>query len=209
VKMRRGVSILRKRNIGLSPNGAQGTLNGEIVWVRPLTLRQRLYAFFGAKDEGSQVVEIAVVAPILLVILTGMASFGMALYSEQQLGLATAGAVQAVATGASYISNPCQTAAADVANTLPTWTAANLTYTLTIYTSSTSSTPFTWTGTSYPSTCATTGLNDLQATGSEFQPLILKVTYPYSWFPIFQWSKYGNTLSPSGNLQSTQAAMIQ
>jgi len=187
-----------------SPHGAQRASNGEIVRVRPLTLRQRLYAFIRAKDEGSQLVEMAMVAPILLVILTGMASFGMALYSQQQLGLAAAGAVQAVATGATYISNPCQVATTDVANGLPGWSTANLSYTLTIA----GNTPYTWTGTSYPSGCATTGLNELEATSAQFEPLILTVSYPYTWFPILQWANT-NTTSPTGSLQTTQAAMIQ
>jgi Flp pilus assembly protein TadG len=182
------------------------------VSLRPLTLRQQLYSFFGARDEGSQLVEMAVVAPMLLVILTGMASFGMALYSQQQLGLATANAVQAVATGASYVTNPCSTIEADEVAGLPNWTAANLTYTITITmvsgTTTTTQTD-TWTGTNYPSDCTTTDLTDLTSTNAQFQPLTLKVSYPYSWFPIFSWSKYGSTFKPSGNLQTTQAAMIQ
>ncbi len=99
------------------PNGANRTSTGEIEWIRPQTLRQELHSFFGVREEGSQLVEMAVVAPILLIILTGMASFGMALYTQQQLGLATANAVQAVATGASYISDPrARTVESDVAN---------------------------------------------------------------------------------------------
>lgn len=194
------------------PQGAQRTSQGEIVWMRPLTLRQKLHTFIGVREEGSQLVEMAVVAPILLVILTGMASFGMALYAQQQLGLATAGAVQAVATGASYITNPCSTIESNEVAGLPGWTAANFTYTMTItmVASGTTTTQVdTWTGTAYPADCTTTDLTDLTGTTAQFEPLILKVSYPYSWFPIFTWAKYGSTFKPSGNLTSTQAAMIQ
>lgn len=194
------------------PQKAEQVSGGEGVGLRPLTLRQKLYSFFRAEDEGSQLVEMAVVAPILLVILTGMASFGMALYSQQQLGLAAAGSVQAVATGASYITNPCSTAEANTVAGLPGWTAGNISYTLTITMVSSGTTTTkteTWTGTSYPSDCTTTALTDLTGTSAQFQPLTLKLSYPYSWFPIMNWAKYGSSFSPSGNLQTTQAAMIQ
>jgi Flp pilus assembly protein TadG len=194
------------------PNGANRTSTGEIEWIRPQTLRQELRAFFGVREEGSQLVEMAVVTPLLLIILTGMASFGMALYSQQQIGLAAANAVQAAATGASYITNPCQTIEADVAGSLPSWNAASISYTMTItmVTSGVTSTQKeSWTGTSYPGTCTTTDLTDLNSTAAQFQPLVVKVSYPYSWFPIFNWAKYGTSFTPSGSLQSTQAAMIQ
>jgi Flp pilus assembly protein TadG len=205
-------SSRRKSDMRNTLDGAQCDHKREVVWLRPLTLRQQLYSFFAARDEGSQLLEMAVVAPMLLVILTGMASFGMALYSQQQLGLAAANAVQAVATGASYVTNPCSTMEADVMAGLPNWTAANMTYTITItmVTSGTTTTQTdSWTGTSYPADCTTTDLNDLTSTPAQFQPLTLKLTYPYSWFPIMQWGKNGSTFKPSGNLSSTQAAMIQ
>jgi len=184
------------------PNGAHRTSTGEKEWIRPLTLRQKLHSFFGVNEEGSQLVEMAVVAPLLLIILTGMASFGMALYSQQQLGLAAANAVQAVATGTSLISDPCATVESDVTKSLPQWTAANITYTLTIYTKSTSSVVATGTGTSFSCTSDAVDL-------TTFQPVVLKVSYPYSWFPIFQWAKYGTSFTPSGSLSTTQAAMAQ
>jgi Flp pilus assembly protein TadG len=202
----------RKSEMRESLKVAQRTPNGGVAWARPLTLRQQLYSFFGAREEGSQLVEMAVVAPLLLVILTGMASFGMALYSQQQLGLATANAAQAVATGASYITNPCQSVEADVTSGLPNWTAASFNYTITItmVTSGTTTTQTdTWKGTSYPADCTTTDLTDLTSTPAQFHPFTLKVTYPYSWFPIMNWGSYGSTIKPSGNLTSTQAAMIQ
>lgn len=197
------------------PDGVQRATNCEIVQALHRTLRQQLHAFFGVGEEGSQLVEMAVVAPLLIIILTGLASFGMALYTQQQLGLSAANAVQAVATGADYITSPntpCTLVEAAVTAGLPSWNPANISYTLTItmVVSGTSSTHVeSWSGTNYPTDCATTGLNDLEGTSAQFQPLVLAVSYPYSWFPIFTWSRYGSTFKPSGNLQTTQAAMIQ
>lgn len=194
------------------------TLNGETSLVRPLTFWQKLYTFVGVRDEGSQLVEMAVVAPILLVILTGMASFGMALYSQQQLGFAAASAVQAVATGATLNSgNPCQSIETTVSKALPSWSAAGISYSFTIYYTVTNSngtttlTPAsqTWTGTGYSACSTSTLASELGSTASQFQPAVLTVSYPYSWFPIFTWAKYGSTFTPSGSLQTTQAAMIQ
>ena len=192
-------------------NGAPEISNREVVRVRPLTLRQQLYAFFRTKEDGSQLVEMAMVAPILLVILTGMASFGMALYSQQQLGFAAANSVQAVATGASYTTfsststydSPCQEIAAIVTSGLPNWNTGSISYTLTIGSNS----PYTWTGTSYPSGCATTGVTEIQANSAQLQPLVLNISYPYSWFPILRY--YLMQTNPTGNLQTTQAAIIQ
>jgi len=184
------------------PDEVQRDSDCEAVWARPLTWRQQLHAFFSVGEEGSQLVEMAIVAPLLLIILTGMASFGMALYSQQQLGLAAAGAVQSIATGTSLITDPCATAATDVAASLPQWSAGSLTYTLLIYTSSTTYVTETGTGTGFSCKTAATSL-------TTFQPVILTVSYPYSWFPIFTWSRYGENFKPSGNLQTTQAAMAQ
>jgi len=211
--MNNEVSNWGKSKMRQMPLGAQRTSEGEVTWMRPLTLRQKLCAFWGTREEGSQLVEMAMVAPILLVILTGMASFGMALYTQQQLGLAAANSVQAVATGASYITNPCSTAEADAVSGLPSnWSVASINFTLTITMVSSGTTTTkteTWSGTSYPNDCATTGLNDLTSTAAQFQPLTLQVSYPYNWFSIFTWARSGSSFKPSGNLTTTQAAMIQ
>jgi Flp pilus assembly protein TadG len=197
------VSRQEKSKMQELPNGARRTSTGEIEWVRPLSLRQKLHAFFGVREEGSQLVEMAVVAPLLLIILTGMASFGMALYNEQQLGYVTAGAVQALTIDVSQITDPCATVESYVSTSLPSYTAASFTYTLKIYSSTSTSV------TSGPTTGTGFSCKSDAADITQFQPVILTVSYPYSWFPIFQWSKYGTTFVPTGSLSSTQAAMAQ
>jgi Flp pilus assembly protein TadG len=197
------ISRQEKSKMQELPNGARRTSTGEIEWVRPLSLRQKLHAFFGVREEGSQLVEMAVVAPLLLIILTGMASFGMALYNEQQLGYVTAGAVQALTIDVSQITDPCASVETYVSTSLPSYTAASFTYTLKIYTSSSASV------TSGPTTGTGFSCKSYATDITQFQPVILTVSYPYSWFPIFTWSKYGTTFKPTGSLSSTQAAMAQ
>jgi Flp pilus assembly protein TadG len=197
------ISRQEKSKMQELPNGARRTSTGEIEWIRPLSLRQKLHAFFGVREEGSQLVEMAVVAPLLLIILTGMASFGMALYNEQQLGYVTAGAVQALTIDVSQITDPCASVETYVSTSLPSYTAASFTYTLKIYTSSSASV------TSGPTTGTGFSCKSYATDITQFQPVILTVSYPYSWFPIFTWSKYGTTFKPTGSLSSTQAAMAQ
>ena len=185
------------------PDGGQRTTSGAVGRARPLTWRQQLWEFFGAREEGQQLVEMAVAAPLLLIIITGMASFGMAIYSQQQLGLAAAQAVQSVSIDITGITDPCKTIQSDVSKSLVGWSASSISYSLTIYTSSTASVSSgTLTGTAF--TCST-----MNADLTKFQPIVLTVSYPYSWFPIFTWSGYGTTFKPSGSLQTTQAAMVQ
>jgi Flp pilus assembly protein TadG len=197
------VSRREKSRMQKLPNGAHRTSTGEIEWKRPLTLRQELRAFFGVREEGSQLVEMAVVAPLLLIILTGMASFGMALYSQQQIGYVTAGAVQALTIDVSQITDPCATVETYISSSLPSYSAASFTYTLKIYTSSTASV------TSGPTTGTGFSCKSYATDITQFQPVILTVSYPYSWFPIFTWAKYGSSFKPSGSLTTTQAAMAQ
>ncbi len=187
----------------------------EIVRARPRTPGQKLRAFLSVKDEGSQLVEMALVFPILLVLLTGMASFGMALYSQQQLGFATANAVQAVATGASInTTGPCQAIETSVSNQLPGWTASSLSYTFTVYYlesngTTVTSTSESWTGTGYSACTGSTLATEFGSSASQFQAAVLTVSYPYNWFSVMTWGGWGMKIKPSGSLQSSQAAMIQ
>ncbi|MGD0913255.1 MAG: TadE/TadG family type IV pilus assembly protein [Terracidiphilus sp.] len=190
------------------PHKTHRTSNGDAMLARTLTFWQKLRAFVGVKEEGSQLVEMAVVAPLLLIILTGMASFGIALYSQQQLGLAASQAVQAVSLDTSQITDPCATIETAVSESLPQWSAANISYNLTIYTGNTT-TPSVTTGTLKGA--AFTCKSD-NADLTQFQPIVLTVSYPYTWFPIMGWAKYGTGASPStptGSLTTTQAAMVQ
>ena len=196
----RGMSKMR-----LLPHWARRTSKDEIAWVRPLTLRQKLREFWGVGEDGSQLVEMAMVFPLFLVLLTGMASFGMALYNQQQLGLVAAQAVQAVSLDTSQISDPCKTIQTYVSSSLPTWTASKIQYSLTVYTSSSSySFPSSGTATGTAFTCTS-----LNSDITPFEPIVLTVSYPYNWFPIMNWTAWGSTFKPTGNLTTTQAAMIQ
>src|SRR5580693_4039516 len=96
-----------------------------------LRLAQRLMRAKGLiGEQGTSLVELAVSLPIMLMLLTGAASFSLAFYFLQQLGNATTSGVQLVAADQGLVSDPCETGAAAVEGGLPNWATTKLTFTL-------------------------------------------------------------------------------
>jgi Flp pilus assembly protein TadG len=109
----------------------RGFLRAEVpsrVSARARSLSGRL----GCGDEGQALVELALVLPMLLTVITGVLIFGI--YEMQMLslteGVASAGRVLAVSAGA--ITDPCAAAATAVHNAAPVLNTANLSYTITL-----------------------------------------------------------------------------
>jgi Flp pilus assembly protein TadG len=148
-------------------------------------------------EEGSAWLEFAITLPLLMTVLTGMASFAMAFYSLQQLGNATSGAVQQVAEDQGLITDPCATALTSVTGALSGWTAGNFSYTMVI-TDSTGTTHTYSSTTSGSSTSFTCTAGAAEEAPNE--PVTLTVTYKYTWMPIMAFS-------PKSNLSTTQAAI--
>jgi Flp pilus assembly protein TadG len=155
-------------------------------------------------EEGTSLVELAISLPIMLMLLTGAASFSLAFYFLQQLGNATTSGVQLVAADQGLVTDPCETAAGAVEGALPNWTTTKLTFTMTWTDSSNgshtegpvaeaSSTAF---------TCPTAGdgATDTSTAIGPNAPVILTVSYSYTWLPIYKFSA-------NSALTSTQAAL--
>lgn len=181
------------------------------------SLARRMRRAIGIKDEeGSSLVEFAVTLPALMLVLTGTASFSLALYFLQQIGNAATNAVQYVgayadldasitnpSTGAKNYSteDPCMEAVSQVTAMLPQLSASKITYTLTIYYPNS-------TGTATTSTTygPTTGNSFSCSAGSSYltanYPVTLTVTYAYSWLPIYSYS-------PSSSLASSSTALAE
>ena len=143
-------------------------------------------------DEGSTLVEFAMTLPILVAVLTAVLSFSMFLFSMQQLSNATATAVQQVAANYGIASDPCAVAATSVTGSLPNWDPTKFTYTMWITNSSNQQGP-----TTGSASFSCTGGASEENTGS---PIILKVSYSYTWFPILNFS-------PKTPLQVVQSAV--
>ncbi len=168
----------------------------------------RLLARLRCGDEGQSIVEFAFMLPVLLIIITGMASIAMGLTAYEQLGEATFAGSQIFQDGRGMLSSfsppndPCALAAAKVAAALPSWTPGNFTYTVQIWSNwtSSSSTPAysqTFVGTS-AATCSG-AYTDL----TQFQPATLTVSYKYVWSGIF-WFSLG-----TGNITQSKTVLVE
>jgi Flp pilus assembly protein TadG len=172
---------------------------------RALGLAQRLRRAKRVRgEEGTSLVELAISLPIMLMLLTGAASFSLAFYSLQQLGNAATAGVRLIAANQGLVSDPCETAAAAVESALPNWTATKMTFTMSWTDSSggSHSTGAIAEASSSAFSCATAGdgSTDTSTAMGPSTPVILTVSYNYPWLPIFLFT-------PSSPLSSTEAAL--
>jgi len=150
-------------------------------------------------EEGTELVEFALVVPGLMIVLTGTASFALGFYSLQQLGNAATTAVQLVSDDQGLVTDPCSTAQTSVQSSLPTWTKGNFSYSMTVIGTGGSTTySSTSSGGSTSFTCTAAGTGGSSSTQMEAnQPVVLTVTYNYTWLPVLKfsptWSKLTST----------------
>ena len=148
---------------------------------------------------GQAVVEMAVVLPLLLAILTGTASFSMALFSMQQLGNAASTSAQQLGADQGLVTDPCATAVTAVTTALPNWTASKISYKISITDSG-------GTAHNYPSSGMTAGSSFSCTAGAGYmdanEPVTVTLSYQYTWFPILNFS-------PSSALTASEAAMME
>jgi hypothetical protein len=132
--------------------------------------------------------------PIFVILLTGMLSTVMGLYTFQQLDLATFTAAEALGSGQGTVGDPCATVATSVTNSLPGYNASNFTYTVTIA----QNPPFTSTpGTAFSCTglSTTAGNGNYDLTNAELEPVTVQVSYVYTWFPIWKTQTTGKLVT--------------
>lgn len=146
-----------------------------------------------ASEEGSALVEMAVVLPVMMLMITGVCSMGVILNNYLVLTNAVqTGAMQlAISAGESGI-DPCNLAATSIVAAAPTLKAANITYTFSL--NGTPAGPFTGTA---ASTCSSDS-SDLVAGTT----VTVTAQYPQQML-IFGWKP--TTL----NLTATTAELAQ
>jgi len=142
-------------------------------------IHARIRAIFGASDGGA-LIEFALVLPMMMVIITGMFSFGIALNNQLEL-------TQAVGSGAQYLqtirtstTDPCKDTFNAIKSAAPNLHSANITLTVTM-----GSTPEPGTSCSGDQTYLTEG-----------GTVTVYATYPCNLFV------YGLNLGTSCNLQA-------
>jgi Flp pilus assembly protein TadG len=158
----------------------------------------RLRKLMSGRNEGSALVEMAVVLPVMMLLITGTCSLGVVLNDYLVLTNAVqSGAMQvAVSAGESGL-DPCNLAATTVAGAAPTLSASNITYNFYFSAAPAGQTtqgPFK--GTS-ASTCTSENAN-LSANST----ITVTVNYPVQLF-IFGWRP------SSMSLQAQSAQMVQ
>lgn len=163
-------------------------------------LRRLTRAFGRRGEEGAALLEFAVTLPLFMTVLTGTASFSLGLYFLQQIGNATSTAAMAIGGAASVgingVQDPCKWAVSSVTASLPNLDPTKLTYTLSVTDS---------TGTAHqygPTAGSGFSCGAAYALEAANEPVVLTVSYTYSWMPIFKFS-------PSSSLTSTEAAIAE
>ncbi len=174
---------------------------------RPVALMARIAsrALRLRGEEGGSLVELAIFAPLLFLILGGSAAFTLAFFNLQQIGNATAAAVQTVAAEQGVTSDPCNLAMTTIQGEMPGFTKANITYTLTVGNSSGN--------TSYSTTGGANGGNtgfscQAAVTSNLFAasyPVSLQVSYSYTWLPVLFPSGRFWKMTPSSTLNGAPA----
>ena len=84
-------------------------------------------AFWSAQD-GQSIVEFALTLPILLLVVTGITTFGVAITNYVQLTEATNVGGRALAISRNQVVDPCATGASAVQGAAPSLNASNLNY---------------------------------------------------------------------------------
>lgn len=186
----------------LQARGAQGANDTGNARGTGRLWRVRLLGWLREGEEGNALIELAFVAPIMMLMLTGLASFAMALYSYQQLGYAVSAAAQQVGAEQGLITDPCATLDSDITTALPGWTVSKFTFSASITDSNGTAHPFG--PTSGASFSCTAGANDMALN----EPMSVTVSYQYNWFSIFTW-RPNNTFTPSGNLTVSEAVLVE
>jgi hypothetical protein len=144
-------------------------------------------------NDGGSLVEFALVAPLLLLLTTGIMSFGIALNNYLTLTNATSIGARFLAIDRGMNLDPCASSVATVKATTPGLNTANLTFTFVIN------------GTTYPgvscnSTSLTTGAAGNMVQGTSAQ---ITVTYPC------RLGVFGDNILPGCTLTAQTTEQIQ
>lgn len=122
------------------------------------------------EEEGQSLIEMAMVLPVMLLVVTGIMTFGLAFNNYVLLTEATSVAARTIAVSRGQTLNPCSTASQAVYSAAPMLTQSNLNFTFVLNGT-------TYTGASCASSSTTSGAagNLVQGTNAT-----VTVTYPCS-----------------------------
>lgn len=169
----------------------QGTLNLE----RNLRHEDGLLARLRAGEQGQSLVEAALVFPVLLIILTGILSFGLAFNNYLILTNAVGAGGRALAITRGNTTDPCSYASTVVAQAAVMLNSNNITYSWNLNGNS-------YSGASCSSSSLTTGAAGV-LTKAQGTPAQITITYPCS-LAIFRVN-----LAPGCQLSASTTELVQ
>jgi Flp pilus assembly protein TadG len=144
-------------------------------------------------EEGQAMIEMALALPVLLLVLTGILTFGLAFNNYVLLTEATSIGARTLAISRGATTDPCATASSAVIAAAPLLTPASLSFSFVLNGAS-------YTGTSCSSGSSTTGAAANLVQGAN---AVVTVTYPCSL------AVYGANYAPHCSLQAQMTELIQ
>ena len=145
------------------------------------------------EDSGQALVEFAFLLPVLLIILTGIFTFGMTFNNYTQMTEATATAARQLAISRGQYFDPCQNTATVFYSAAPSLTQSKVSFAFNLNGN-------TYNGSSCNSASTSTGAAGNLVQG---QPATLTVTYPCSLVV------YGKNLAPGCVLTTSTTEVVQ
>jgi Flp pilus assembly protein TadG len=162
--------------------------------VGPQSRGLRFRALLRSGDQGSALIEFAMLLPVLLLLTTGILVFGVAMNNYLQLTNAVSIGARTLAVSAQMVLDPCATASTAITNAAPNLNASNFTFTYTLNGT-------TYNGTSCSSSTTSTGAAGNLASGTT---VTVTATYP------FNLSVFGKIFSQSNAvLSATSTELVQ
>jgi Flp pilus assembly protein TadG len=146
-----------------------------------------------SNENGQAMVEMALVLPVLLLVVTGILTFGLAFNNYVLLTEATSIGARTLAISRGATTDPCATTSSAVIAAAPLLTPASLSFTFVLNGA-------TYTGTSCSSGSSTSGAAANLVQGAN---AIVTVTYPCSL------AVYGANYAPHCSLQAQMTELIQ
>lgn len=140
-------------------------------------------------ETGGSLVEFAICVPILLMLVTGMMSFGIAINNYMTLNNAVEVGARQLAISRGQVTDPCSTISSTISSASPLLKSSSLGFTFNLNNNTAS-----YTGT----TCTAGAAQLVQGTSAQVQ-----ITYPCTL------SLYGKNLLPGCTLQAQTTELVQ
>jgi Flp pilus assembly protein TadG len=183
----RGQAIALRRTLNRAPEPTQPGVDAPPPG-------RRITALLHIGEQGSALVEMALIMPMLLILTTGIFVFGIAMNNYVTLTNAVSVGARTVALNAQLTTDPCAVASAAIEAAAPSLISSKLTFSYTF-----NGSPYS--GASCNSSSVSTGAAGNLAAGTT---VTVTATYPLNL------SVFGNQMSPSNAvLQATSTELVQ